>query len=227
MRQELIEQVKSGAAWIHYGQGEHGTLTQLRKILKACFPNDKISRIGLGNYYFKFSLDENSNWALCNTNPDNKPTIKLSQFFEPMTRQEEISQLEARLAELRKGTAWEDLGTVSGWYVASISQVKEVEGANAIGLHRNIYATKEQAEAFGIAAPQLTQLVKDMRGGWEPDWYDGSTNKYVPSINKEGIFIEVFTWSAHPFALPTRELCLYFINLHSELLLTYFNGTTT
>jgi len=146
---------------------------------------------------------------------------------EPMTRQEEIQQLEARLAELKQGKTWEDLGTVSGWYVNEVCDLVDIRGVFTSPNSRCVYATKEQAEAFGIASPQLTQLVKDKRGGWEPDWKDGSTNKYVPSINKEGIFIEVFTWSARPFALPTRELCNEFIKLHSELLLTYFNGTTS
>ena len=144
-----------------------------------------------------------------------------------MTKQEEIKQLEARLAELKKGKTWEDLCTVSGWCVNSNTVLEQIRDYPCTIYGRNIYATKEQAEAFGIAAPQLTQLVKDMRGGWEPDWANYEQDKYCPNI--DGLKLESLTVAAtkRPFALPTHELCNEFIKLHSELLLTYFNGTTS
>ena len=78
MRQDLIERVKRGEAWIHYGQGEHGTLTQLRAIHKACFPRDTTICSGQSNFYF---VIRGLYWYFTDTNSTNQPTIKVSEFF--------------------------------------------------------------------------------------------------------------------------------------------------
>ena len=80
MRQDLIEKVKRGEAWIHYGQGEHGTLTQLRAIHKACLPRDTTICSGKHNFY-RVVVSKTVYWHFTDTNPDNQPTIKVSEFF--------------------------------------------------------------------------------------------------------------------------------------------------
>ena len=69
---------------------------------------------------------------------------------------------------------WEDLKYVKGYYVSPISVVtfldKEEDG-ELEDTDKNIYATKEQAEA-AIALAQLSQLREVYRKGWKPDWND-------------------------------------------------------
>jgi hypothetical protein len=68
---------------------------------------------------------------------------------------------------------WEDLEYIKGYYVSLTSGVlfwdkedEELEDAD-----KNIFATKEQAEA-AIALAQLSQLMEVYRQGWKPDWHD-------------------------------------------------------
>jgi hypothetical protein len=143
-----------------------------------------------------------------------------------MTKQERIEELEAQLAELKKATPWEDLGKVYGFWInersESTSTGKETTQAN-----RNVFATKEQAESFGVVAAQLTQLIQVARNGWEPDWSDEKQKKYAPYLERSGLCIYVVTRSVLSFSLQTRELLADFIKQHQELLTTYFKGTTS
>jgi len=96
MRQDLIEKVKRGEAWIHYGQGEHGTLKQLRAIHKACFPRDTTICRGQSNFYF---VIRGLYWYFTDTNSTNQPTIKVSEFFHAELTFQRAKVLSVRLHE--------------------------------------------------------------------------------------------------------------------------------
>lgn len=76
--------------------------------------------------------------------------------------------------------SWEELGEINGWFVNNGSGIEDVQQVGIYLSHRNVFATKEQAEA-SVALAQLTQLREVYRQGWTPDWKDGSL-KY--SIDK-------------------------------------------
>lgn len=72
--------------------------------------------------------------------------------------------------------SWYDLIKIKGYYVgANTSRI--IEHAYAEGKNKNVFFTKEQAEA-SIALAQLSQLREVYRNGWVPD-YNKSENKYV------------------------------------------------
>ena len=65
--------------------------------------------------------------------------------------------------------SWEDLKEINGYYSqGKDSGVRHTE-TSSIPDNKNVFATKEQAEA-SIAMAQLSQLMKVYNDGWEPDW---------------------------------------------------------
>ena len=65
--------------------------------------------------------------------------------------------------------SWEDLEEISGYYINDSSGINDIESSNKTKLpNKNIWATKEQAEAC-LAMSQLSQLLKDVNGDWTPD----------------------------------------------------------
>jgi len=81
MRQDLIERVKKGEAWIHYGRGLYGTLEQLQTLLIECFPNDKCSVYGLNNYYYTDETNKGESFR-SNQKTKRKQTNEVSEFFQ-------------------------------------------------------------------------------------------------------------------------------------------------
>lgn len=71
--------------------------------------------------------------------------------------------------------SWEDLGKISGWYSHSSSLVTDSNNRDAVKDHKNLFATKEQAEA-SLALAQLSQLREVYRDGWEDE---GGKDKHV------------------------------------------------
>ena len=66
---------------------------------------------------------------------------------------------------------WEDLEHIKGYYVSSTSRVSFLDKEELEHADKNVFATKEQAEA-AIALAQLSQLREVYRQGWKPDWND-------------------------------------------------------
>jgi len=96
MRQDLIERVKKGDAWIHYGKRNHGTLEQLRAIHKACVPSDTTICSGQNNFYCVIS---GLSWYFSDRNHTNQPTIKVSEFFQAEMTFQRAKVVSVRLHE--------------------------------------------------------------------------------------------------------------------------------
>jgi hypothetical protein len=68
---------------------------------------------------------------------------------------------------------WEELDEIEGFYVSVASRIDCSGRGFTSKDNKNIFATKEQAEA-SIALAQLSQLLKAYRNGFVPNW----TNNY-------------------------------------------------
>jgi hypothetical protein len=67
---------------------------------------------------------------------------------------------------------WEELKEIVGFYIDVNSSVEIAEECCTSDLdHRNVFATREQAEA-SLALAQLSQLLKVYRNNWVPNWED-------------------------------------------------------
>lgn len=67
--------------------------------------------------------------------------------------------------------SWEDLYEVGGWFVDFHSKVVTSGSMRTADSVKNIFPTKEEAEAC-LALAQLCQLRDRYNDGWKPDWTD-------------------------------------------------------
>ena len=78
------------------------------------------------------------------------------------------------LAKKELPKSWEEIDEINGFYVTNNLDICEVKNFHtSYKDNKNIFATKEQAEA-SIALAQLSQLIAVYRNGWVPDWSDNS-----------------------------------------------------
>lgn len=75
------------------------------------------------------------------------------------------------LAKKQLPKTWEELGRMSGGFISSGGTFFSATGVRTTSVNKNVFATKEQAEA-SIALAQLSQLRAVYRGRWSPDWMD-------------------------------------------------------
>ena len=74
--------------------------------------------------------------------------------------------------------SWEKIENLHGFFVDYGSDIRETYvDVMKSKVNRNIFATKEQAEAC-IALAQLSQLREVYRQGWKPDWGDDTIKKF-------------------------------------------------
>ena len=79
--------------------------------------------------------------------------------------------------------SWEELDEIKGWFVNAGSGIEYIQGGT-YRHNRNVFATKEQAEA-SLALAQLTQLREVYRQGWTPDWKKGSLKYGIRKYRKK------------------------------------------
>ena len=73
--------------------------------------------------------------------------------------------------------SWEDLKILNGYYVNDSSEVDIFESYTTDEYNKNVFPTKEEAEAC-VALAQLCQLRDRYNDGWKPDWEDYNETKY-------------------------------------------------
>ena len=117
-------------------------------------------------------------------------------------------------------TCWEDLNKITGYFVDSDSTIDGYTG-NPIftnDAYRNVFATKEQAEA-SIALAMLSQLMKDVNGDWIPDWDYYNQSKHTISFYNSKIDTGVYTSTQRFLSFPTLEIRDTFLKNHEELIM--------
>ena len=125
---------------------------------------------------------------------------------------EELKQLALQtypeLANKELPKTWEELRKIKGYYVGANTS-KIIEHAYAEEKNKNVFATKEQAEA-SMALAQLSQLRDIYRNGWKPD-YNKSVNKYVIELFIDKIDTHYYQGRNHFLSFQdakTRDLFL-------------------
>ena len=116
---------------------------------------------------------------------------------------------------------WEDLKNLEGYCIDTISTILGESQSPFTTTHdnRNIWATKEQAEAC-LAMSQLSQLMKHVNGDWKPDWGNQECPKYTLMNNEGKVSREVVSTFSGFLAFPTVEIRDKFLENHSELIET-------
>lgn len=137
--------------------------------------------------------------------------------FTPDELQELVEEAcEYALKEKKEqAKSYENLGKVAGHYVATDSTIVKGRG-KALENNKNIWATKEQAEA-NKAMAQLSQLMQAANDGWVPDWKRGSYE--VIYFLKEEIIISLTTVRTF-LVFKTEKIRDKFLELHRDLITT-------
>jgi hypothetical protein len=84
---------------------------------------------------------------------------------------------------------WQELQSIKGAYTIS-NIVHETAFLFAESGHKNVFATKEQAEA-SLALAQLSQLREVYRNDWKPDWKNDK-EKYCIYFNGNKIQKDIY-----------------------------------
>ena len=119
-------------------------------------------------------------------------------------------------------TKWEDLKYINGYFTDLYSSCHYIENTEAEKANRNIFPTKEEAEAC-LALSQLCQL-RDAYNG-EPladwcDWKDGSQKKHCIIIYKGEVYEDDYVNISRILAFKTEKLRDKFAENFEELILT-------
>lgn len=140
---------------------------------------------------------------------------------------EPSSEFWEEIIEQPKAPKWEDLESVSGYYVSTGSNLflcenhdPVISNRNTYPTNRNTYPTKRHAEA-ALAEAQLLQLrdSKFYRNGWKPDW-GSDENKYTICITNSTQGLGIDNWLDYPqlFSFQDEETAQRFLNEQRELL---------
>lgn len=114
-------------------------------------------------------------------------------------------------------TRWEDLEEVKGYYIGETSDVSLKIGRLSADYARNVFHTKEQAEA-SLAMAQLSQLMAVYNDGWVPNWEDGNHAKYAIHFVGDRIIMD-YSWTLQRFlAFKTEELRDKFLENFEDLI---------
>lgn len=113
--------------------------------------------------------------------------------------------------------SWEDLKFISGWYTSTLSEIKEEETIMVEHRNKNIFSSKELAVA-SLALAQLSQLRKVARDGWEPDWKDTTSLKYVITWFKNNITIETRYGLSCFLSFQSMEITSEFLEKYRDLI---------
>jgi hypothetical protein len=115
--------------------------------------------------------------------------------------------------------SWEQLKSIEGYFVERWSKVEVVVHALCKETEKNIFATKEQAEA-SIAMAQLSQLMKVYNDGWEPDWSEENADNCVVFFDEEKLDFVTNTTQRGFLTLKDYQTAELFIQNFRELIET-------
>jgi hypothetical protein len=122
--------------------------------------------------------------------------------------------------EIEKGLpkSWEELEKLNGYFVDVNAELIQLNCPSlARDGNRNIFATKEQAEA-SIALAQLSQLREVYRQGWTTDWENEMQKKWCIRFYKGTLEIEDYCSTNYFFSFQTREIAKQFLENFRSLI---------
>lgn len=113
---------------------------------------------------------------------------------------------------------WGELEGIRGYYVGADSFIREAI-CTPLNHNKNTFATKELAEA-SIAMAQLSQLREVYRNGWNPDWEDINSVKYVIEFVQDQIEENHYYNTSQFLSFQSPEIRDEFLNNFRDLIET-------
>lgn len=112
--------------------------------------------------------------------------------------------------------SWGELDNVSGYYVDKNSKVYNCINHITADENKNIFSTREEAEAC-LALAQLCQLRDRYNDGWKPDWTDNA-EKYVIYFHAGEIYSGYSYRAQDVLYFKTKELRDKFLENFKDLI---------
>ena len=103
--------------------------------------------------------------------------IQVPEGYEIDKEKSTFEKIVFKKVENELPKSWEDLKILNGYYINDSSGVDIFESYTTDEYNKNVFPTKEEAEAC-IALAQLCQLRDRYNEGWKPDYKDNSV-KYT------------------------------------------------
>lgn len=111
--------------------------------------------------------------------------IQVPEGYEIDREKSTFEKIVFKIKELPR--SWEDLYMIKGWFVENGSDIYEFDNCFTTSKNRNLFPTKEEAEAC-LALAQLCQLRDRYNDGWKPDWENGMEIKWCIELFKGNIY---------------------------------------
>jgi hypothetical protein len=142
--------------------------------------------------------------------------IEIPDGYEIDTAKSTFEEIVFKESKKELPKSWEELEQIQGCWVQSNSTLFYDKRETIASEHKNVFKTKEQAQA-SIALAQLSQLRDVYRQGWRPDWGDES-EKYV--IKKVGQKLKIYDCRAtiHFLSFQSEEIAEQFLNNFKDLI---------
>lgn len=138
----------------------------------------------------------------------NEIKIDIPEGMEIDEKNSTFTLIKFKKKENKLPESWEELGKIYGHYITSLSNVDHASCASTSEENKNIFPTKELAEA-ALALAQLLQLRdaynNSYKQGWTPDWHSHEI-KYVIRIDDELINTTDNICCQGVLTFPTPEL---------------------
>jgi hypothetical protein len=112
---------------------------------------------------------------------------------------------------------WEDLECIKGYWIDNHCMNRRVDFFGVKSDLKNVFPTKEYAEA-SLALAQLLQLRQVYNNGWEPDWTDINQIKFCIMSYENRIDVTSKTQSKLTLSFKEEEIMNLFRKNFRELL---------
>ena len=145
--------------------------------------------------------------------------VEIPQGYEIDQEKSTFENIVFKLVKKELPKSWDEIGGISGYYVTTSLDIIEANKYHtSYQDNKNIFATKEQAEA-SIALAQLSQLREVYRNGWVPDWEDNK-NKYCIDYYNNKATKEIYVTYSAFLSFQNKETRDLFLENFKELIET-------
>ena len=127
----------------------------------------------------------------------------LNIFYNESCDFEEVSA--EYILSLETKPKWEDFGEMKGCYVGDLSETGTILKCKSTSVNKNLFPTKEEAEAC-LALSQLLQWRDKYNDGWKPDWNDTKSLKYIIAYFMDEVCINSFSCVQRVLAFKSEEI---------------------
>jgi hypothetical protein len=142
--------------------------------------------------------------------------IEIPNGFEIDKENSTFEQIVFKEIKKQLPESWEELEIIEGYFVQGRdSECCHVE-KYATSENKNIFATKEQAQA-SIALAQLSQLREVYRNGWVPDWKN-DIYKFCIEFYEDEIYKDHYLFQNHFFSFQDAETRDLFLENFKDLI---------